>query len=107
MTDDQNVKNTNLIPTDGKLPQEKKDILPQKKINESLLSRIFGSRNMDFSAELLRQIQGTQSKIVKRNEQENNALILGILEGIAPQNEIEAMLTAQMLATHNAAMECF
>ena len=29
------------------------------------------------------------------------------MQGIAPGNEIEGMLAAQMVACHNAAMECF
>ena len=29
-----------------------------------------------------------------------------MLEGIAPEGEIEGMLAAQMVATHSAAMEC-
>ena len=31
---------------------------------------------------------------------------IAILEGIKPQDEIEGMLATQMVATHNAAMEC-
>lgn len=32
--------------------------------------------------------------------------VLAALEGIAPRNEMEAMAAAQMIAAHNAAMEC-
>src|SRR5262249_12572496 len=32
---------------------------------------------------------------------------LATMMGIAPRDEIEGMLAAQMVATHNAAMECF
>ena len=32
--------------------------------------------------------------------------MLAALEGIAPRNEMEAMAAAQMIAAHNAAMEC-
>ena len=32
--------------------------------------------------------------------------VLAALEGIAPRNELEAMAAAQMIAAHNAAMEC-
>lgn len=32
---------------------------------------------------------------------------IGALKGINPRDEVEGMLAAQMVATHNAAMECF
>ena len=32
---------------------------------------------------------------------------IAALRGIAPQDEIEGMIAAQMIATHNASMECF
>ena len=32
--------------------------------------------------------------------------VLAALQGIAPRNEMEAMAAAQMIAAHNAAMEC-
>jgi hypothetical protein len=35
-----------------------------------------------------------------------SALVSGLI-GISPQDEIEGMLAAQMLACHNASMECF
>ena len=35
-----------------------------------------------------------------------NAAIAGLI-GIAPQDEIEGMIAAQLLATHNATMECY
>ena len=34
------------------------------------------------------------------------ASAIALLEGIRPEGEIEGMLAAQMVATHNAAMEC-
>jgi len=32
---------------------------------------------------------------------------IGMLQGIKPSDEVEGMLATQMVATHNAAMECF
>jgi hypothetical protein len=39
-------------------------------------------------------------------ERQYNAAIAGLI-GIAPQDEIEGMIAAQLLATHNATMECY
>jgi hypothetical protein len=41
----------------------------------------------------------TQSRIAKS--------LAAVLTGIGPRNEAEGMLVAQMVATHNASMECF
>lgn len=40
-----------------------------------------------------------------RNRQVNATI--AALTGIAPQNELEGMMAAQLLAAHNAAMECY
>ena len=40
-----------------------------------------------------------------RNQQDKT--VLAAMIGIRPTDEIEGMLAAQMIATHNAAMECF
>ncbi len=37
---------------------------------------------------------------------ETISAVVAILRGIRPQDEIEGMLAVQMIATHNAAMEC-
>ena len=39
-------------------------------------------------------------------ERQFNAAIAGLI-GIAPQDEIEGMIAAQLIAAHNATMECY
>jgi hypothetical protein len=39
-------------------------------------------------------------------QRQYNAAIAGLI-GIAPQDEIEGMIAAQLVATHNATMECY
>jgi hypothetical protein len=39
-------------------------------------------------------------------QRQYNAAIAGLI-GIAPQDEIEGMIAAQLIATHNATMECY
>ena len=39
--------------------------------------------------------------------QERISAALALMKGIRPQNEIEGMLAAQMIAVHSAAIECF
>jgi len=38
-------------------------------------------------------------------QRQYNAAIAGLI-GIAPQDEIEGMIAAQLIATHNATIEC-
>src|SRR5258708_937691 len=66
-----------------------------------------GSRNEDFNDTLVDQAsgsiwQGHPSWERKRQHQG----VMGAMLGIAPQDEIEGMLAGQLLAAHNAVMEC-
>ena len=68
-----------------------------------------GSRVAEFSHVLINQL-GNTLWFKHSNEQEKDQQIQSILAamiGIKPQDEIEGMLAAQLVATHNAAMECF
>ena len=58
-----------------------------------------------------RRIQALQSLWIKHSDKEvrqrqYNAAIAGLI-GIGPKDEIESMIGAQLIATHNAAMECY
>ncbi len=64
----------------------------------------FGTSSDAFSTELLQQlggVVGTDPQVI--SEQPTNAALAAV-DGIAPQNEAEAMLAVQMAATHNVAM---
>jgi hypothetical protein len=55
--------------------------------------------------ETLKRVGDKQSDNELRARQ-YNAAIAGLI-GIAPQDEIEGMIAAQLIATHNATMECY
>lgn len=73
------------------------------------ISPITGSKDDDFCLVLLRQAINTMWTKHSDKEQVDkqiNAVVAGLI-GIRPKDELEGMLAAQMVATHNAAMECF
>src|SRR5260370_3644059 len=66
-----------------------------------------GSRNDDFNDTLVDQATSTIWRghaSWERNRQAQGGM--GAMLGIAPQDEIEGMLAGQLLAAHNAVMEC-
>lgn len=65
----------------------------------------FGTSSLDFANGALNQIATTMrdgGKVLPSEGAINAAL--AAVDGIAPQNEVEAMLAVQMAATHNLAM---
>ena len=73
------------------------------------LKRVGGSQSDDWNHVLGNQ--AIQSLWIKQSDNEvrarqYNAAIAGLI-GIAPQDEIEGMIAAQLIATHNATMECY
>lgn len=68
-----------------------------------------GSRSEDFSKILSQQV--VQALWLAHSDLETTdyqiIASLNALMGIKPQDEIEGMLAAQMVAAHNASMECF
>jgi hypothetical protein len=72
------------------------------------LQHIGGSKNDDWNNILANQTLSTlwlASKDEARSRQYSAAL--AALIGIAPQGEIEGMIAAQLVACHNASMECY
>jgi hypothetical protein len=68
-----------------------------------------GSRSHDWNIILATQIVDAlwaKNSDAKTYDQQLCAAIAG-LAGIAPKDEMEGMIAAQMLAAHNAAMECY
>src|SRR3984893_4978216 len=75
---------------------------------EETLKPIAGSQSDDWNHVLGNQ--ALQSLWVEHSDKEMrqrqyNAAIAGLI-GIAPQDEIEGMIAAQLIATHNATIEC-
>ena len=73
------------------------------------LKRVGGSQSDDWNHVLGNQ--ALQSLWIELSDNEvrqrqYNAAIVGLI-GIAPQDEIEVMIAAQLIATHNATMECY
>src|SRR6202045_871356 len=73
------------------------------------LKRVGGSQSDDWNHVL--HNQAIQSLWIKQSDNEvrarqYNAAITGLI-GIAPQDEIEGMIAAQLIAAHNATMECY
>jgi hypothetical protein len=68
-----------------------------------LLSEAIGSRDSDFLICLLGQLANVGSNGLKVDELGAN-FMLSVVKGIEPRDQIEAMLAAQMAATHNAIM---
>ena len=68
-----------------------------------------GSRSDDWNNTLVNQALQTLwvgcSDDAQRDRQESATM--AALIGIAPRDELEAMMAAQLIAAHNAAMECY
>lgn len=64
-----------------------------------------GSVDFDFSGKLINQAVNASPSAGLETVDHSNA-IAAAMTGLAPQDELEGMLAAQMTACHNAAMEC-
>jgi hypothetical protein len=67
--------------------------------------RTFGTSDKDLTAELFLQVTRALPNVEKLDPLGNHAL--AALYGIGPQDTLEGMLSAQMVAGHNLIMECF
>jgi len=68
-----------------------------------------GSKDEDLGLSLLNQVIQTLWLPEGMSEDMRLQLVnaaIAALEGIAPRNEVEGLLAAQMVGTHSAAMEC-
>jgi hypothetical protein len=74
------------------------------------MSEAFGTADPDLGNYLLGQVAGVFEGTVSSDGHDNKAAItainmaMAILNGIQPQDEIEAMLAVQMIGVHNVAM---
>ncbi len=68
-----------------------------------------GSRFDTFNVELATQACNTlwTDKSSPENKTRKENACLAAMAGISPQDEIEGMMAVQMIAVHNAAMECY
>ena len=75
----------------------------------SLRRNLTGSGSGSFNLRLLNQLWRSQCVVGSRDqwhEELGQRAARGALDGIAPRDPLEGMLAAQMLAVHDAAMEC-
>ena len=72
------------------------------------LKRIGGSMSDGFNNIIINQVISTlwASSTSETLDKQYQA-VLAAMMGIEPRDEIEGMLAAQIVATHNAAMECY
>jgi hypothetical protein len=84
-------------------------VLPDPSARRGSLKSLGGSQSDEFNATLANQaVQGLW--LAHADPGSRDQLIqaaLAALTGMAPRDELEGMLAAQMAATHSAAMECF
>src|SRR4051794_40952022 len=79
---------------------------PMRALGVMALQQVFGTVSSDFAGLMLDELAAAVT--IDRDTIDEQTLngILGALHGINPGDEVEAMLAAQMVATHLAAMEC-
>jgi hypothetical protein len=73
------------------------------------LSRVGGSKSDEWNGALLNQCANALGISHSAQEQRDHlckAAILGLVR-INPKDEVEGMIAAQLIAGHNAAMECY
>jgi hypothetical protein len=73
------------------------------------LKPLGGSRSDDWNARLANDVIGTlwlANSDQQDRELRHNAAVAALI-GIAPKDELEGMLAAQIVAAHSAAMECY
>ena len=96
-------------PSDTKPKSSRVIMAPNLNPSPTVAKPFTGSNFEDFSNVLMTQIINAVF-LAYSNEEEREAqqqACFGALAGIGPKDETEGMLAAQMLSTHNAAMECF
>ena len=76
---------------------------PDKAVGELLFMHALGTTNADFANGLINQLINVLGKGKAINAAGLNHIV-SMVQGIAPRDETEAMLAAQMAALHNATM---
>ena len=76
---------------------------------KGLLKRLGGSQSDHWNKVLIDQTVhtlGLNRSDGEARERRHRAALAGLI-GIGPQDEVEGMIAAQLIATHNATMECY
>src|SRR5438270_12876975 len=78
---------------------------PDPRAGERLLAEALGAVDHDALDGLLKQLVKA-SVIGQKPDEANLAFMISMMKSIAPRDSIEAMLAAQMVCVHVAAMRC-
>ena len=94
---------------DGGIKQATTVVVNNPAARKGNLKQIGGSQSDDWNSVLANQ--ALRTLWVKHSNKEGweelyNATVAGLI-GIGPKDELEGMVAAQLLAAHNAAMECY
>jgi hypothetical protein len=79
---------------------------PHANVIEVSALAMTGSADENLALVLISQVRGTLSTSGGLSEAQVVNGAVAALKGLAPRDELEGMLAAQMVATHSAAMEC-
>jgi hypothetical protein len=79
---------------------------PMRALWAMALQQVFGTISTDFAGMMLGELADAVTTDRDTIDEKTLNGSLGALHGINPGDEVEAMLAAQMVATHLAAMEC-
>ncbi len=92
--------------TQENIPAPQADNAPVKKVKKR--HQFSGSKSDDFTNILANQAVNAvwYAKNDKAAHEMQQSATLAAMSGMKPQDEIEGMLVAQMIAMHNASMEC-
>ncbi len=76
---------------------------PDEAVGGTLLANALGSENIDFVNALIKQVASVTDKGNGIVENDLNFMV-SVIGGVEPRDQMEAMLAAQMAATHMASM---
>lgn len=96
--------------TNKRLTKKRAKKLPKKRDDEREMFNVLATDNVAFGEQLVQQIaQSVWYGDLEEEEQITKLVVsaLSAIKQIAPRDELEGMLISQMIAAHNAAMECF
>ena len=89
-------------------PEEPRTVDPDRN-SEGKLKCFGGSQSDDWNNILANQV--VQTLWLKNSDEQTKDIQLNAaiaaLQGISPQDELEGMMAAQLVAAHSAAMECY
>lgn len=89
--------------------QEPRRYAYDPKAQKGELKGIGGSMADDWNMAVVNQAMGTvyRKNLTDQQQAEAQHSVINAMAGITPRDEFEGMLSAQLIASHNVAMECY